>query len=141
MELGGLRMKPRSIGPAFAMALVVVLTACSKDGTGEGPVTLDPTSTSSSVTGQGSVTEWLGVLRTESDVNALDADTAEVMAVVGGSIVVSPAACFDGLPSSFEPDAYVLGVVAGSKELLDQLLDQVGRPTIFEGQVRTMCLD
>lgn len=135
-------MRLRSIGPAFAIVGVVfVLTACSKEGTGGEAVTLDTPSTSSSATSEGSVTEWLGVLRTEADVNALDADTSAVMAVVNGSIVVSPVACFDGLPASFEPDAYVLGVVAGSKALLDQLLDEVGRPTIFEGQVRTMCLD
>jgi len=135
-------MSLRSIGPAFAIvALVVVLTTCSKDATGDGAVTLDTPSTGSSVAGEGSVITWLGVLRTDADVDALDADTAAVMAVVDGSIVVSPVACFDGLPVSFEPDAYVLGVVAKSKELLDQLLDEVGRPTIFEGQVRTMCLD
>lgn len=134
-------MRPRSIGPAFAIALVVVLTACSKDGTRDGEVTLDPPSASSSVTGEGSVTTWLGVLRTEADVDALDADTSAVIAVVDGSIVVSPVACFEGLPASFEPGAYVLGVVADSKELLDQLLEKVDHPTIFEGQVRTMCLD
>jgi hypothetical protein len=134
-------MRPRSIGPALAIVAFVMLTACSKDGTGDGAVTLDPPSTGSSVTGEGSVTTWLGVLRTDAEVDPLDADTAAVMAVVDGSIVVSPVACFDGLPASLEPDAYVLGVVAGSKELLDRLLDEVGRPTIFEGQVRTMCLD
>lgn len=145
MELGGLRMRLRSVGPAFAIALVVVLvvalTACSKVGTGDGAVTLGSPSTGSSATGEGSVTRWLGVLGTDADVDALDADTAAVIAVVDGSIVVSPVACFEGLPASFEPDAYVLGVVADSKELLDQLLDQLSRPIIFEGQVRTMCLD
>jgi hypothetical protein len=141
MELGGLRMRLRSIGGAFAIvALVVVFTACSKDGTGDGTATLASPATGSSITG-GSVTKWLGVLRTDADVDALDADTAAVMAVVDGSIVVSPVACFDGLPASFELAAYVLGVVAESKELLDRRLDELGRPTIFEGQVRTMCLD
>lgn len=140
MELGGLGMRARSIGPALAIVAFVMLTACSKDGIGDATVSLDSPSTGSPA-GGGSVTEWLGVLRTDADVDTLDADTAAVMAVVDGSIVVSPVACFEGLPASFEPDAYVLGVVAGSKELLDQLLDEVGRPTIFEGQVRTMCLD
>jgi hypothetical protein len=133
-------MRLRSFGSAFGIALVVSLMSCS-NGTGDGAVTLGPPSASSSVTGEGSVTRWLGVLRTEADVDALDADTAAVIAVVGGSIVVSPVACFDGLPASFEPGAYLLGVVADSRELLDQLLDQVGRPAIFEGQVRTICLD
>jgi hypothetical protein len=91
--------------------------------------------------GPGSVTEWLGVLRAEAVVDTLDDDTAAVKAIVHGSIVVSPVACFDGLPSSFEPDVYLLGVVAPTRQELDRLLSQVGRSTIFEGQVRTMCLD
>ena len=134
-------MRLGSFGPAFGIALVVVLTSCSKDGTRDGAVILDPPAASSSVTGESSPTTWLAVLRSEADVDALDADTSAVIAVVDGSIVVSPVACFDGLPASFEPGAYLLGVAADSRELLDQLLKKVDRPTIFEGQVRTMCLD
>lgn len=133
-------MRLRANGPAcMTLALIVVLTACSKDGIGGRSVTLEPPSPSSSV--EGSVTTWLGVLRTDADVDALDADTEAVMAVVDGSIVVSPVACFDGLPASFEPDAYLLGVVAGSRDLLEEVLGKVSRPVMFEGQVRTMCLD
>ena len=87
------------------------------------------------------MTEWLGVLKTEKVVARLNDDTAAVRAIVHGSIVASPAACFDGLPASFEPDSYLLGVVAPTKEELDQLVARTGRSTIFEGQVRTMCLD
>ena len=130
----------REVGAtAVAIATIVVaLTACTKPAD-----TIDLTSPTPTpvIGGPGSVTEWLGVLRTEAVVDTLDDDTAAVKAIVHGSIVVSPVACFDGLPASFEPDVYVLGVVAPTRQELDQLLSQVGRSTIFEGQVRTMCLD
>ena len=89
----------------------------------------------------GIVSELLAVFRTASDVRELDADTAAVKEIVGGAIVVSPVNCFDGLPVDDPETTYVLGVVAPSREQLDALVDRVGRPTIFAGYVRTMCLD
>jgi hypothetical protein len=130
----------RRVGAAAVaiVSIAVALTACTKSAD-----TLDLTSpTPTSVEGgPGSVTEWLGVLRTEAIVDSLDDDTAAVKAIVDGSIVVSPVACFDGLPASFEPDVYLLGVVAPTREDLERLLSHAGRSTIFKGQVRTMCLD
>jgi hypothetical protein len=119
-------------------SIVVALTACTEPAD-----TIDLTSPTppSAIGGPGSVTKWLAVLRAEAVVDSLDDDTAAVKEIVDGSIVVSPVACFDGLPASFEPDVYVLGVVAPTRQELDRLLSQVGRPTIFEGQVHTMCLD
>ena len=73
--------------------------------------------------------------------DAPPSDTADVLAIVGGSIVVSPVACFEGLPADFHLDAYLLGVVAPTKDALDEVVATVGRTAIFEGQVRTMCLD
>ena len=87
------------------------------------------------------MTEWLAVFRTATDVGELDADTAAIKAIVGGAIVVSPVNCFEGLPFDDPGSTYLLGVVAPSPEQLDELLEQVARPTVFEGQVRTMCLD
>ena len=89
----------------------------------------------------GSVQKWIAVFRTEGDPRDMRDDTAEVLAIVGGSIVVSPAACFDGLPADLPLDAYVLGVVAPTKAALDEIVAEVHRTAIFEGQVRTMCLD
>ena len=130
----------REVGAtAVAIATIVVaLTACTKPAD-----TIDLTSPTPTpvIGGPGSVTEWLGVLRTEAIVDSLDDDTAAVKAIVDGSIVVSPVACFDGLPASFEPDVYLLGVVAPTGEDLERLLSHAGRSTIFKGQVRTMCLD
>jgi hypothetical protein len=121
------------------MSIVIALASCTKHGGS----TIDlgsPGSTAASA-GTGIVTKWLGVVRAAADPNDLDADTTAVGAIVGGSIVVSPAACFDGLPARFASDSYVLGVVAPTKEALDVLLTTLGRPVLFEGQITTMCLD
>ena len=133
----------RTMRPSFvvvAAITVVALAACTKHGSSD---TLDLGSPVSGSPGDtaGSVTEWLGVFQVAADVNNLDADTQAVKAVVDGSIVVSPVACFEGSPSAYAPDSYVLGVVAPTRQALDDLLAKVGRSVIFEGQVRTTCLD
>ena len=119
------------------IVVAVALAACSE----RAPDTIDLSATTSSPPVAGSVTEWLAVLRTEADARTLNDDTAIVKAIVDGSIVVSPAACFDGLPASIDPSAYLLGVVAPTEQDLGRLLLKLDRPTIFEGQVDTMCLD
>ena len=132
-----MRMHPTT---AFvALSIAVVLASCTKQ---EGStIDLDSPGTAPSSAGTGSVTKWLGVVRAAADPNDLDADTVAVGAIVGGSIVVSPAACFEGLPARFAGDSYVLGVVAPTKQSLDVLLSTLGRPVLFEGQITTMCLD
>jgi hypothetical protein len=117
----------------------VALSACSRND----PATIDLGSPTVSLSGTdgGAVAGWLAVFRTDPDPNALNDDTATVKAIVDGAIVVSPAVCFDGLPSSIDPGAYVLGVVAPTKGEVDALVAKVGRSAIFEGQVRTMCVD
>jgi hypothetical protein len=89
----------------------------------------------------GVVTEWLAVFRTATDVQELDADTTTLKAIVEGAIVVSPVNCFDGLSVDDPGTTYVLGVVAPTREQLEALVEQVDRPTVFVGRVRTMCLD
>lgn len=133
-------MRPK---PAIVVMLLaaVVLAACSRTSSSGRTIELGSPDTGSPAAGTGSVTKWIGVLRTEADPNALDVDTAAVKDVVDGSIVVSPVACFDGLPAEYELDAYLLGVVAPTKRELDGLLTTLDRTPIFEGQVRTMCLD
>ena len=102
---------------------------------------LNASVSSSPDAGTGSVEKWIAVFRTEADPHDMSDDTADVLAIVGGSIAVSPVACFEGLPADFHLDDYLLGVVAPTKDTLDQVVARVGRTPIFEGQVRTMCLD
>ncbi len=125
---------------AAVLLLTAATTGCSRSdadrtldlGRSDGPSPSGAT---------GSVQKWIAVFRTEGDPRDMREDTAEVLAIVGGSIVVSPAACFDGLPADLPLDAYVLGVVAPTEAGLDEIVAEVHRTAIFEGQVRTMCLD
>ncbi len=132
-------MRTRLTSAFMVVSIVLASASCAKhDGS---TIDLSSSGTAPPSVGTGSVTKWLGVVRVATDPNDLDADTTAVGAIVGGSIVVSPAACFDGLPARFAGDTYVLGVVAPTKEALDVLLTTLGRPILFEGQVTTMCLD
>jgi hypothetical protein len=141
-----MRRVARSVAVVAVLVLAAMAPACSDDG---GSRTLDlsgsgsdaPTTETGSGSGSGSVQEWIGVLRVEADPHDLSADTADVLAIVGGAIAVSPVACFEGLPADLPLDAYLLGVTASTKEELDGLLADVDRTVLFEGQVRTMCLD
>ncbi len=132
-------MRMRSTSAFVVVSIVVALASCTKHGAST--IDLGSTGTGPPNAGTGSVTKWLGVVRSAADPNDLDADTTAVGAIVDGSIVVSPAACFDGLPTRFVGDSYVLGVVAPTKDTLDVLLTTLGRPVLFEGQITTMCLD
>jgi peptidoglycan/LPS O-acetylase OafA/YrhL len=123
-----------------AVLLVAAATTCSNSG-GARTLDLSGAATPSPDAGTGSVEKWIAVFRTEADPHDMSDETADVLAIVGGSIVVSPVACFEGLPADFHLDAYLLGVVAPTKDALDQVVARVGRTAIFEGQVRTMCLD
>jgi hypothetical protein len=87
------------------------------------------------------VQTWIAVFRTEADPHDMNEDAADVLAIAGDAIAVSPVACFGGLPADIPLDSYVLGVVAPTKDALDEIVAEVGRTAIFEGQVRTMCLD
>lgn len=133
-----MRLRPTSAFVA-AVFILVALGSCTKqDGS---TIDLGSPRTGPPSTGMGSVTKWLGVVRSAADPDDLDADTTAVRAIVGGSIVVSPGACFVGLPARFAGDSYVLGVVAPTKKALDGLLATLGRAVLFEGQITTMCLD
>lgn len=135
-------MKPGRRFPAVAAAALVLaaVTAACSGASRDGTLDLGR-SDSASPGGTGSVEKWIAVLRTEADPRDMSGDTARVLAVVGGAIVVSPVACFEGLPADLQLDSYLLGVVAPTKEGLDEIVSEVDRAVIFEGQVRTMCLD
>ena len=88
-----------------------------------------------------STTTWLAALRVESEPDALDEDTQALTDVLGGSLVVSPAACLRGLPAEVEGSAYVLGVVAPDRAKLDDLVARTDRDPIFRLEVEILCSD
>lgn len=123
-----------------AILSLAVVTGCS-NADGDGILDLRASGSASPDAATGSVAKWIAVFRTEADPRDMGEDTADVLAVVGGAIVVSPAGCFEGLPGDILLDSYVLGVVAPTKDALDEIVAEVDRTVIFEGRVRTMCLD
>jgi hypothetical protein len=125
---------------AALFVLAAVATGCSNDGRG-GTLDLTESDSASPDAGTGSVEKWIAVFRNEADPHDMTDATADVLAVAGGNIVVSPVACFEGLPGDFHLDSYLLGVVAPTKDELDTVVASVDRTVIFEGKVRTMCLD
>jgi hypothetical protein len=128
--------------PVVAAAVLVLAAASGCSNTDDGrTLDLRASDSASPDATTGSVEKWIAVFRTEADPRDMGDDTADVLAVVGGAIVVSPAACFEGLPADILLDSYVLGVVAPTREGLDEIVAEVDRTVIFEGQVRTMCLD
>jgi hypothetical protein len=130
----------RALVVAAVLLVTAAATACSASG-GARTLDLSASVSPSPDAGTGSVEKWIAVFRTEADPHDMSNDTADVLAIAGGFIVVSPVACFEGLPADFHLDAYLLGVVASTKGALDEVVASVGRTAIFEGQVRTMCLD
>jgi hypothetical protein len=117
----------------------LLLSACGATvevGTGStGP----PTSPAPS--GSATSRTWLAALRVARDPDALDADTAELRDVLGGSLVVSPASCFVGLPPDVDGSDYVLGVVAPDRAGLDDVVGSLGREPLFEAEVAVLCTD
>ena len=86
---------------------------------------------------------WLAGLRVEADPEDLQPDTQAMMEAAGTAIFAGPVLCFDSVPAEFvpSPDAYVLGLVAPSREELDAAVHRVGREPIFVVQVTNTCVD
>jgi hypothetical protein len=135
-----MKLGRRTLVLAAAALVLAAATGCSRAGA-DRTLDLSASDTGFPDAGTGSVEKWIAVFRTEDDPRDMGEDADDVLAVVGGAIVVSPAACFEGLPADIPLDAYVLGVVAPTKDALDEIVAEVHREVIFEGQVRTMCLD
>jgi len=85
---------------------------------------------------------WLAGFRV-ADVRDLNADTQELIDLVGSAINVSPVSCFEGIPPRYaqRPDAYILGVVADSRDRLEEVIRSTGREPLFVTRVRTACVD
>ena len=90
--------------------------------------------------GPGVVIEWLAAVKAAKDPNDLDAETRLLQDAAGGAIVVSPAACFSGIPERFA-DGYLLGLVAPTKAGLDELLEGLAVDPLFEVRATNTCID
>ena len=84
----------------------------------------------------------LDVARTPS---ALSGDRTDIVETLGdaleGAVVVSPAACLEGLPAGSPADGYVLAIQQSSRAEVLVLADQVRREPSFVGPVHQLCTD
>jgi len=123
------------LGVVVLLCLVAMLAACSK-------VSPTPPATSARTTSPGQV--WLAVLGSAEDPNELDAPYAELVGSLGAGsvthVVVSPSACYSGLPSRYD-GRYVLGVWDATERAVRAMLDPAGAREGWIGAVASTCVD
>jgi hypothetical protein len=88
-------------------------------------------------------TEWLAVVASSADPNDLDGPRSDVVAALGsddGHIVVSPGACFTGIPQRYGA-LYVLAVTDTTRSGVKGRLQGTGIDAEWAGAVTSTCLD
>ena len=119
-------------GAAAVLALVAPM-GCGSAGV---PIRDAP----SSATPAQARTMWVAVFDVASDPNELDADTQELMDLVGKSILVSPGGCLGGLPPEVAgPGDYVLAVWADSQDELGEIVAATGRRPLISVEEEDLC--
>jgi hypothetical protein len=87
--------------------------------------------------------EWLAVVASAADPNDLDAPRADVVAGLGsddGRVVVSPGACFTGIPQRYGA-LYVLAVTDTTQSGVEDRLGGTGIDAEWVGAVTSTCVD
>ena len=135
-------MGGRTVAAIAFACLSLGQAACSEEpGVSSSPASPASPAAAASASDAPPVSSWLAGLRVERDPDALDEDTQTLMGVLGGSLVVSPASCFDGLPDTVGPSTYVLGAVAPTQDRLDALIAQANLEPMFRVEVEVLCTD
>jgi hypothetical protein len=94
------------------------------------------------------LTEWVGVLRTATDLEDLDADTDALMEAAGRNLIIGPVGCHRGLAMALGVplDASFSGVVASSRRALDRALaratahPRLPDEPVVTGEFEVLCL-
>lgn len=126
-----------SIGSALTtFALAGSLTACSS--------ATPPSQASPSSPASGPSPTWLAIVSSAADPNELDARRSDVVAALGGDdvqhVLLSPGACFTGIPRRFGP-LYVLAVTGETRSEVVDRSQRVGTEPGWVGSVTSTCLD
>ncbi len=123
------------LGVVVLLGAVAMLAACSA-GSPTPPATSAPTTSPGEV--------WLAVLGSAEDPNELDAPYADLVGSLGAGsvthVVVSPSACYSGLPSRYD-GRYVLGVWDATERAVRAMLDPAGAHEGWIGAVASTCVD
>ena len=126
---------------ALGVALMVlVLAGCAGDraATPRSPL---PGVGSPAAGGPSPLHVWIAVFRTAEDPNDLDAASRDLMTRAGTAVVVAPEGCFGGLRGEGDIGAgdYVLGVMAGSRDDLEQAVERAGDEPVVTARVEELC--
>jgi hypothetical protein len=88
---------------------------------------------------------WIAVYDVAKDPNDLEQERTQIVHTLGdpleGSVVVSQAGCFDGLPDAYDDGDYVLAIQQGERVYLRALGQQLDGSPRFLGQVTVTCTD
>jgi hypothetical protein len=114
-----------------SLSMVALLLACGPDGAQRGAARSRPPKPAD---------EWLAVFETARDPNRLDALTKKLVDDFGRATVTTPAFCFH-LPASagIAPDAYVVGLIAATRQELSDKVGEAGLEPAFIGNVHDTC--
>ena len=88
---------------------------------------------------------WVAVYDTADDPQALSGGRNEILRSLGGAlagdVVISPAACLEGLPASVADHEYVLAVQQPQRAYVRALAEQLDGHPVFTGKVTVICTD
>jgi len=120
--------------------MVASASACAS---GPAPGTDPPAPTPASSPSPSEV--WIAIYDVAEDPNDLEDERGQIVEALGdpleGSVVVSPAGCFDGLPDEFAHGTYVLAIQQVERVYLRALGQQLDGAPRFLGRVTVTCTD
>jgi hypothetical protein len=138
-------MRPRtrrSIVHLFAGAWLAVGFGCAVTSSTPDP----PRASEPSIASPPAAAEtWIAVYDVAEDPNDLEDERSQIVHALGdpleGSVVVSPAGCFDGLPVTIAHGSYVLAIEQSERVYLRALGQELDGSPRFVGRITVMCTD
>jgi len=93
----------------------------------------------------GAAQVWVAVYDTAADPQDLASERTQIVGALGdaleGAVVISPAGCFEGLPPTIRPSAYVLALQQAERVYVRALAEQLDGHPRFLGEVTVSCTD
>lgn len=132
----------RSIVHLFAAAWLAIGFGCAAAS----PIPGSPQASVPSIASPSPAAEtWIAVYDTAEDPNDLEDERSQIVHALGdpleGSVVVSPAGCFRGLPDAIAGGSYVLAIQQSERVYLRALDQQLDGSPRFVGRITITCTD
>jgi hypothetical protein len=131
----------RALVAAGVALTVLVLTGCAGNRAATPRSAATPGQGSPTTEGPSPLLVWIAVFRTAEDPNDLDAASRDLRRRAGDAVVVAPEGCFGGLraESDVSPGDYVLGVLAGSRDDLEEAVQRAGEEPVATARAEDLC--